>query len=93
MEFIYKYALLPNEQKLMIEINSAAKKLSDKLRVFNLEALDISDYNKRYFGGKLANLTRNLRLYSYILAWFLAKSDKPIRKFVFLDYGGGSGIF
>lgn len=92
MEFMYNHAHLPKDQKLLIDINSAASRLFDKLRTFNIEALDISDYNKRYFGGKLASLSRCLQLYSYILAWSLAKSVTPIRKFVFLDYGGGSGM-
>lgn len=92
MEFMYDCARLPKDQELLVNINSAASRLFDKLRHFDIEALDISDYNKRYFGGILVNLTSALKLYSYILAWSLAKSDVPISRFVFLDYGGGSGV-
>jgi len=92
MEFMYDCARLPRDQELLVNINSAASRLFDKLRHFDIEALDISDYNKRYFGGILVNLTSALKLYSYILAWSLAKSDVPISRFVFLDYGGGSGV-
>ncbi len=92
MEFIFDHARLPKDKEFLIDINSAASRLLDKLRAFDIEALDISDYNKRYFGGKLASLTSSLQEYSYILAWSLSKSDMPINKFVFLDYGGGSGM-
>ncbi|MCG2728175.1 MAG: hypothetical protein L6244_05970, partial [Candidatus Methanoperedenaceae archaeon] len=34
----------------------------------------------------------SLQLNSYILSWSLIESDVPLNRFVFLDYGGGSGI-
>lgn len=92
MEFIYNYALLPKNQRLLKDINSAASRLFDKLKVLNIDTLDISDYNKVYFGEHLSSLTNSLQKYSYILSWALAKFDSPIDRFVLLDYGGGSGI-
>ena len=92
MKFIYGFARLPKDRELLIDINSAAIRLFDKLRALDVEALDISDYNKRYFGGKLVNLTASLQLYSYILAWSLADTNTSLNKFTFLDYGGGSGM-
>ena len=41
---------------------------------------------------KLANLTSNLQLYSYILELALNQPDVSINEFTFLDYGSGSGI-
>lgn len=92
MEFIYKYARLPKDRELLTNINFAANSLFDKLRTLDVNSLDISDYNKRYFGTKLGRLTSSLQLYSYILSWSLAKSDVALNRFVFLDYGGGSGM-
>lgn len=92
MEFLYKYAYFPNDEKLLMSINSASKRLFYKLDSLHVEALDISDYNKVYFSNKKSNLIDSIKLYSYILAWSIADSNVPLNKFVFLDYGGGSGI-
>lgn len=93
MKFMHNYARLPKGRNLLIEdINSAAKRLFNKLSVLDITTLDISDYNKRYLGHKLEHLITVLRSYSYILSWSLAKSDVPYDKFVFLDHGGGSGV-
>jgi SAM-dependent methyltransferase len=92
MEFMYKHAYLPKDKRLLMNINSASKRLCDKLESLDIEAMEISDYNKVYFGERKSNLTESLQLYSYILAWSLAESKVPLNKFVFLDYGGGSGM-
>jgi len=92
MEFVYKYGRLPRNRGLLTNINSAANRLFHKLRVLDIESLDISDYNKNYFASKLRRLVSSLQLYSYVLSWCLAKSDVPLNEFVFLDYGGGSGM-
>jgi 2-polyprenyl-3-methyl-5-hydroxy-6-metoxy-1,4-benzoquinol methylase len=90
---MFTFAMLPtNKTALSVNINSAAERLFNKLNYFNVKELNISDYNKQYFQGKLTHLTSCLRLYSYILSWSLAKSDVPLDEFVFLDYGGGSGM-
>lgn len=92
MKFIYDYARLPRDQKLLTEIHAAANRLFNKMSTLNVAALDISDYNKNYFGSKLARLISALQLYSYILSWSIAKSDVSFDRFVFLEYGGGSGM-
>jgi len=87
------FARLPKDRGLLIEsINSAAERLFSKLVSFDVNSLGISDYNKRYFGNKLANLISNLQLDAYLLSWSLAKSDLSLDRFVFVDYGGGSGM-
>lgn len=92
MDFMYKNAYLPNDKRLLMRINSASKRLFDKLESLEVGALEISDYNKVYFGERKSNLTESLQLYSYILAWSIAQTSVPLNKFVFLDYGGGSGM-
>lgn len=92
LEFMYDFARLPKDQQLIKNINSSANRLFYKLKSLDIDPLDISDYNKRYFGNKLANLVNHLKLYSYILSLSLANSCIPISKFVFLDYGSGSGM-
>jgi len=89
---MYDCARLPKDKKLLIDINSAAGRLFDKLRDLDVNALSISDYNKRYFGEKLVSLVIDLQAYSYLLAWSLFKSEYKSSKFVFLEYGGGTGM-
>jgi len=60
-----------------------------------LDNIDISDYNRRYFGGHIetSELRRlNLTKYGYVLTWALAHHDKPKEEQVFLDHGGGHGM-
>lgn len=92
MKFMYSYAFLPKNEKLLNDINSAADRLFNKLKDLDLKATNISDYNKVYFGGKLTNLISDLQKYSYILSWSLFESETTSKDFVFLDYGGGSGM-
>lgn len=90
MQFVYKNASLPKEN--LAVINDAATSLYSKLKTINVASLDISDYNKRYFGDHQKKLRSRLQKYSYILAWSIAEMNMQISDCVVLDYGGGSGI-
>ena len=92
MEFMYNYARLPKDCELLMDINSAARRLFNKLKHLDIDSLDISDYNKRYLGNHLRNIHSTLQKYSYLLSWSVASANGPLSDFVFLDYGGGSGI-
>jgi ubiquinone/menaquinone biosynthesis C-methylase UbiE len=87
-----KFCNLPDDKSTVKIVNEAANRLYHKLEGIDLETLDVSDYNKRYFGLLLNNLKSNLQKYAYILVWSITKTDIPLNKFVFLDYGGGSGM-
>ena len=91
MEFMYKYGL-PDNQQLLLDVNSAANRLAVKMKNLDMEEFDISTLNKWYFGNKLENVVSNLKIYSYLLSWSLAKLDISVNKCVFIDYGGGSGM-
>ncbi|AKB51647.1 hypothetical protein MSBRW_2394 [Methanosarcina barkeri str. Wiesmoor] len=92
MEYMFKFCNLPDDKSTIKVVNEAASRLHYKLKGMNLETLDISDYNKKYFGSLLGNLHSNLQRYAYILVWSITKIDVPLNKLVFLDYGGGSGM-
>jgi 2-polyprenyl-3-methyl-5-hydroxy-6-metoxy-1,4-benzoquinol methylase len=89
---MYNFAHLPKNHELLNDINLAASRLCEKLKFLDINSLDISDYNKRYLNNYLRNIYSILQRYSYILAWSVAYSNIPLNEFVFLDYGGGSGI-
>ena len=92
MEFMYSFARLPKNYKLLTDINSAAGRLYKKLKKLDIEKLDISDYSKEYLIKHLINIHGTLRKYSYILCWSLTPSTVSLNKFKFLDYGGGTGM-
>lgn len=92
MKFIFKYARLPHDKKLLESIDLAANRLFYKLGALNVDALQISNYNRRYLKSKLDNLISNLQISSYILSWSLAKCHIPLNRLIFLDYGGGTGF-
>jgi 2-polyprenyl-3-methyl-5-hydroxy-6-metoxy-1,4-benzoquinol methylase len=93
MQFLYKNALFSRGEFRFREINDAAIRLYTKLKGINVDSLNISDYNKRYFGNHLNNLRSSLQLYSFILAWSISDINLPPENCTILDYGGGSGIF
>ncbi len=92
MEFMYNYARLPEDRKLLIDINTAAGRLFNKLSCLDIDSLDISDYSKKYLGNHLRNIHSTLQKYSYVLSWSIASANCPLNEFVFIEYGGGSGI-
>lgn len=89
---MFKFCNLPDDKQIINMVNEAADRLYYKLEAIEIESLGISDYNKKYFGYLLKNLRSNLQKYAYILVWSITKMDIPLNKFVFLDYGGGSGM-
>jgi 2-polyprenyl-3-methyl-5-hydroxy-6-metoxy-1,4-benzoquinol methylase len=92
MKYIFKFCNLPDDKSKLKIINEAADRLYYKLEKLDVKALNISDYNKKYFASRLKELKSNLQKYAYILLWATAGINIPPSKFVFLDYGGGCGV-
>lgn len=92
MEFHYQHALLPDDNKLLIDINEASVRLCDKLSRIDIDCLDVSDAGRKYFSDQVRNIRSTLRNFSYILSWSIAYSNVPYDEFVFIDHGGGIGV-
>jgi hypothetical protein len=92
MEYMFKFCNLPDDKEAIKMVNEAANRLYYKLKGLDVQSLDISDYNKRYFGSLVRDSKSNLQKYAYILLWSITKTNIPLNRFVFLDYGGGSGM-
>ena len=88
MEYMFKFCNLPDDKTIVKKVNEAANRLYYKLEKLDVQGLDISDYNKRYFGSLVKDLKSNLQKYTCILVWSITKADTPLNIFVFLDYGG-----
>ena len=82
--------------KINNSIVIAGNELMKKLTRLNLESLNISDYNKRYFGSLIKDeqsLNLNINKYSYLLKSVLKNFDYDVsNKPIFLDYGAGHGM-
>ncbi|MCH7555935.1 MAG: hypothetical protein IIB56_00595 [Planctomycetes bacterium] len=92
MEFHYQHALLPDDNKVLRDINEASTRLLGKLSHIDINLPDVSDAGRKYFGDQVRNIRSTLRNFSYILSWSIAYSDVPYDEFVFIDHGGGVGI-
>lgn len=62
---MFKFCNLPDDNSTIKTVNKAASRLHYKLEGIDLETLDISEYNKRYFCSLLRNLQFNLQKYAY----------------------------
>ena len=94
-KYKYSFANYPKNNFLLKEIFKAASDLDNKLSKLDINTLNISSYNKRYFGDHIkSRYARKLNLtkYSYVLAWALNNIEKPLNQIVFLDYGAGHGF-
>jgi len=81
-----------NKQLLSL-LETAKNRLQEKINNIDIFSLQISDYNKRYLTDKLSSLDSVLSVYVKIL--YHSLRDIKIEKlssFVFVDYGGGSGL-
>ncbi len=92
MKMMYKFARFPRDKKLLQDINRGATLLFDKLSVLDVDALDVSDYNKRYLKRYQHKLRTHLQRLAYLLSWTLHSENKPLSEIVMVDYGGGSGL-
>jgi len=93
--FLYKFGNYPDNLVLINKLNDAAARLYKRLSELDVNKLDISEYNSRYFGGHVCDedsLNLNLIKYGYVLVWALSGVKKNYADIVFLDYGGGHGM-
>lgn len=93
IEWFYSHANLDQYDNHQIDlVVQATARLFEKLSNFDLSSLAISDYNKKYFGNYIQTLQATLQRYSYLLLLSINNATVPLKDFVFLDYGAGSGI-
>lgn len=74
------------------EVNNAVDLFFKKLHKIDIDALKISDYNKRYLRDYKNNSQFFTPLYQQLLYKALNKLSKHTKNSVFIDYGGGCGV-
>ena len=75
------------------QIRDAEVRLKDKFVPLDAQSLEISDYNQKYLAGKMGNLSGVLELYGNLLYLCLKNTQGSLKDFVFVDYGGGTGLY
>lgn len=92
MEYIFPFALLPCEPKLIRDVSDASARLHKKLKNLKGDALPISEYSKKYLCKIQSEIQANLYTYSYIAVWALSEMKKSMKDVIFMEYGGGTGL-
>lgn len=92
MKYLFDYARLPKDAKLLRDLNLAAQRLAQKLESFPVEESGLSEYCARVLLDKREVLTAYLQIYTYVLAWGLSRSDVDYSDLAVLEYGGGIGL-
>jgi hypothetical protein len=75
-------------------LSPAVDRLRVKLLALDTQALEISDYSRKYLRGTLVNGVSKLNLYAFLILLSLkgsARGDGPGVSGI-LDYGGGNGL-
>lgn len=88
---VYEWAPFPAQGAVGAQVQSAARRLYDKLAQLDIDSLDISEYNKWYFGELVGDLTEALQLRAYLLALAVTGATE-LGDLVLVDHGGGSGL-
>lgn len=86
------YPVEINNRHLLSQISLAQVRLYNKIINLDLKSLNISEYNQSYLGSKINSLKGVLKLYGRLIYLSLYKRNIAINNFVFVDYGGGSGV-
>lgn len=81
-----------NDKTLKNMIRVAEVRLCNKLLALDLDNSGISEYNQRYLGTKIDNLSTMIRLYGHLLYLTLRRQPVMLDRFTMVDYGGGGGI-
>lgn len=92
MEEKHNLTIVVKSKQLLDQIEFAKIRLYDKLINLDIKSLNISEYNQRYLGSKMADLKNQLQLYGRLLHLSLNNSKMSLENFVLVDYGGGSGV-
>lgn len=93
MNFFYRYTKIVYNANLVGRLNIAANNLLNDLQNINPLDLHISEYNQRYLKDKLQAIEPELRTATYTIAGTLSHSRKSLEDTVFIEYGGGVGLF
>lgn len=81
-----------SQKALQISIRNTAGSLLHAIGSLHLAETGISAYNQRYIGQYTTDAETSLQSFSFLLSKALSGRNHVHKPFVFVDFGGGSGI-
>lgn len=81
-----------SQRALHNSIRKTAGALLHAISSVNLAEAGISAYNQRYIGQYTADAKTSMQTFSFLLSKAFSERDLIRKPFVFVDFGGGSGI-
>ncbi|MFN4811321.1 MAG: methyltransferase domain-containing protein [Bacteroidota bacterium] len=89
---LFKSFKVPVEPSVELRFNEAVLSLHQKLKVLDVEQLNVSAYSKKYFKDYQRKLQYSLEACAFILMHALADAKKQLSEITIVDYGAGTGV-
>ena len=78
---------------ILLRLEKSAAIVAERLLSIDYDALDISDYTKKYISGYVKNIRGVLQIYTYLMYLSMESYRSfDLEGYVFVDYGGGTGV-
>lgn len=91
--YLYEVLRCAKDRDILYRLERSAAVVAERLRAMDCDALNVSDYTKKYMHGYVRNIRGVLQIYTYLLYLAMKSRDKfDVGGSVFVDYGGGTGI-
>lgn len=91
--YLYDAIDRSEHRDILRRLEKSAAVVAERLQAIDYDALDISDYTKRYIRGYLRNIRGVLQIYTYLMYISIEScNSSSLDEYVFVDYGGGTGI-
>ena len=91
MKFVFQNARWPCSADLLRDLSAAAVRFKPLMKDVDVDALDVSDYIRRYFRNYVKSINSVLYRFVHMLAHALAEAGRSLEDVVLVDYGGGTG--
>jgi len=92
---VYLYDAIDRSENrdVLQRLEESAAVVAERLQAIDYNALDISDYTKKYIRGYLRNIRGVLQIYTHLMYISMESCRfSNLNDYVFVDYGGGTGI-
>lgn len=91
--YLYDAIDRSENRDVLQRLEESAVVVAERLQAIDYDALDISDYTKKYIRGYLRNIRGVLQIYTHLMYIAMESCQfSNLNDYVFVDYGGGTGI-
>lgn len=91
--YLYEVLRRAKGRDILYRLERSAAVIAERLQAMDFDALNVSDYTKKYIHGYVRNIRGVLQIYTYLMYLAMKSRGKfDVEGSVFVDYGGGTGI-